>query len=269
MEYTIGEVSAIVSLSRDMIRYYEKHGAIHADRNASNRYRTYDTMEVFWLLEAMVHKSWGIPITEIEEIRKEQYELNTVKFLESEIEIKEREAAYTALLAGRLRRVRDYMSFGSLNIGNYWVERVPASFIFHLVTGRGDEYERISMPEEASRFIFSETNLPFFDSGFTVHGGRVDWEMRIDDSYVRGLRASLPEGFVKIPEATCLCSNIDIGEIGTFDPSVFSVIRKYASSRGYCVKEGAPIRGFILGRGYENGHFRRIVRFCLPLEETE
>ena len=50
--YSIGEVSTLLNLSRDMIRYYEKQGAIRASRGAENNYRRYDSMEVFWLLEA-------------------------------------------------------------------------------------------------------------------------------------------------------------------------------------------------------------------------
>ena len=266
MEYSIGEVSSIVSLSRDMIRYYEKQGAVQSKRNNANGYRFYDTMEVFWLLEAMVHKSWGIPISEIQEIRSEQYAVNTKIFLDDEIRKREWEAEYNALYIERLRKVRDYASFGSLNIGNFWVEQVPASFSFHLVTGRGDEYDRINLPEEASRFIFSDRMLPFFDSGFSVNREKVDWEMRIEENYVRRLGAKFPEGFERHPEEVCLCSNVDMGEIGTFDPSVFRAILEYADEKGYARKEGEPVRGFILGRGYEDGHFRRIVRYFVPLE---
>lgn len=267
MEYTIGEVSAILSLSRDMIRYYEKQGAIRASRNAENRYRTYDTMEVFWLLEAMVHKSWGVPISEIHDIRCDRYTMNTEKFLDGVIRKREEETEYLGLFVKRLKQLRDNTSLSKLNIGNFWIERIPAAYHFHLVAGRGDEYDRIQMPEEASRFIFSEKMLPFFDSGFTVNGDTVDWEMRIEEEYLKALHATLPEGFTKVPEKYCLCSNIDIGEIGSFDTSVFSVIREYASERAYRVPEGEPVRGFILGRGYEDGHFQRIVRFFLPVTE--
>ena len=40
--YSIGEVSTLLNLSRDMIRYYEKQGAIRASRGAENNYRRYD-----------------------------------------------------------------------------------------------------------------------------------------------------------------------------------------------------------------------------------
>ena len=74
MEYSIGEVSNILNLSKDMVRYYEKQGAIKASRNPENNYRTYETMEVFWLLEAVQHKSWGIPISEIAEFDSKVFE---------------------------------------------------------------------------------------------------------------------------------------------------------------------------------------------------
>ena len=45
--YSIGEVSTLLHLSRDMIRYYEKQGAIKASRGTGNNYRKYAPMEVF------------------------------------------------------------------------------------------------------------------------------------------------------------------------------------------------------------------------------
>ena len=268
MEYTIGEVSSLLNLSRDMIRYYEKQGAIRAKRNSENRYRSYDTMELFWLLEAMAHKSWGLPIGEIQGIRQEQYARNTQAFLEEEIEKLERETRFKTLLAERLKQVRDYTALSAVNIGNFWVQRVPACFCCHLVTGRGDEYGQITMSEALSRFVFSERMLPFFDSGFTLNGDRVDWQMRIEESWLRKLSDQLPEGFERYDEALCLCTHVDIGEVGNFDPSIFQAIRGYAAERGYAEKAGASIRGFLLGRGYESGSFRRIVRYFLPLAES-
>ena len=268
MEYTIGEVSSILNLSRDMIRYYEKQGAIRAKRNSDNRYRSYDTMELFWLLEAMEHKSWGLPIGEIQGIRQEQYARNTQTFLEEEIEKLEQEVRFKALLAERLKQVRDYTALSAANIGNFWIEQVPACFCCHLVTGRGDEYERIIMSEELSRFVFSDRMLPFFDSGFTLNQDRVDWQMRMNEGWLRRLGDSLPKGFERYEGALCLCTHVDIGEVGDFDPSVFQALRAYAAERGYATKEDVPIRGFLLGRGYENGCFRRIIRYFLPLTES-
>ena len=104
--YSIGEVSTLLNLSRDMIRYYEKQGAIRASRGAENNYRRYDSMEVFWLLEAMQHKSWGVPISEISGIRNHEYTINTEQFLGEEVRRIRQNIHYQELLAQRLEQLR-------------------------------------------------------------------------------------------------------------------------------------------------------------------
>ena len=151
--YSIGEVSTLLNLSRDMIRYYEKQGAIRASRGAGNNYRRYDSMEVFWLLEAMQHKSWGVPISEISGIRNHEYTINTEQFLGEEVRRIRKNIHYQELLAQRLEQLRLNMLLSMKNIGCFWVEHIPASYSCHLVTGRGDEYERINLSKKLKEMI--------------------------------------------------------------------------------------------------------------------
>ena len=265
MEYSIGEVSELLALSRDMIRYYEKQGAIKSSRNNANNYRHYDDMEFFWLLEAMQHKSWGIPINEISGIRNNKYSYNTEQFLREEAARLREESAYKQVLAQHLELIRRYMLLGLQNIGNFWVDQIQAEYRCHLVRGYGDTYEKISMPSETSQFIFSDRNLPFFYSGLTIGEDYVDWEMTINERYLGILNGSLPDTFYKVPECLCLCTHVDIGEIGQFDLKVFDTIKEYAQSHGYQAVPGAKTRGILLGRGYEDGKFHRIVQVRMPV----
>ena len=263
--YSIGEVSTLLNLSRDMIRYYEKQGAIRASRGAENNYRRYDSMEVFWLLEAMQHKSWGVPISEISGIRNHEYTINTEQFLGEEVRRIRKNIHYQELLAQRLEQLRMNMLLSTKNIGCFWVEQIPASYSCHLVTGRGDEYDRINLSETSSSFIFTDQHLPFIDSALMVENERVEWEMALQDKYADAFKEEMPEDFARVPGGLCLCTHIDIGEIGSFDQEIFSVLPEYAASHGFRVPDGAKIRGIILGRGYENGEFRRIVKIHLPV----
>lgn len=263
--YSIGEVSTLLNLSRDMIRYYEKQGAIRASRGAENNYRRYDSMEVFWLLEAMQHKSWGVPISEISGIRNHEYTINTEHFLGEEVRRIRKNIHYQELLAQRLEQLRMNMLLSTKNIGCFWVEHIPASYSCHLVTGRGDEYDRINLSETSSSFIFTDQHLPFIDSALMVENERVEWEIALQDKYADAFKEEIPEDFVRVPGGLCLCTHIDIGEIGSFDHEVFSVLPEYAASHGFRVPDGARIKGMILGRGYENGEFRRIVKIHLPV----
>ena len=268
MEYSIGEVSSILNLSKDMVRYYERQGAIRANRNPENNYRTYETMEVFWLLEALHYKSWGIPISEIAEIRNNRYDHNTGAFLSRKIEELKAEISYKDLLKGRLENICEQFSLARINVGNFWVRRTPAVWSCHLVTGRGDLYDRISLSVQESGMVFDERSIPFFDSGLTVYNDRIEWEMTILKEYTDSLKITVPESFTFIPEATVLCTNVDIGEIGEFDPTVFEVLPAYARSKGYSIRENVPMRGILLGRGYDDGRFHRVVRLDLPIRES-
>ncbi|MCR4892118.1 MAG: MerR family transcriptional regulator [Lachnospiraceae bacterium] len=268
MEYSIGEVSRILNVSKDMIRYYEKQGAIFASRNQKNNYRSYNTMEVFWLLEALQHKSWGIPIKGIIDIRKNRFEQNTDEFLKEEIERLNEELSYKQVLSKRLEQVREQIAFGKYNVGNFWVKRIPAVWRCPLITGHGDDYDRFSITDKESRIVFNERNTPFFESGLTAYENRVEWEMTILNEYADALGLSLKDGFSFTPEETALCTHIDIGEVGEFDPGVFEVLPAYAASRGYNRKDKAPMRGTLIGRGYDNGRFHRIVRLYLPIEDA-
>ena len=263
--YSIGEVSTLLNLSRDMIRYYEKQGAIKASRGAENNYRRYDPMEVFWLLEAMQHKSWGVPISEIPGIRNHEYTINTEQFLGEEIGRIRADISYRELLAQRLGQLRMNMLLSAKNIGCFWVEQIPAVYCCHFVTGRGDKYERINLSEASSSFIFTNRHLPFVDSALMVEDDRVEWEIGMQDKYAGAFKDEMPEDFMRIPGGLCLCTHIDIGEIGSFDQKIFDVLPEYAASHGFKVPDGARIRGIILGRGYENGEFRRIVKIHLPV----
>lgn len=266
MDYSIGEVADLLNISRDMIRYYEKQGAIRSARNAANNYRSYDEMEVFWLLEAMQHKSWGIPISEISEIRRNEYSWSTERFLGEEASKMKDEASYKELLAERLLELRRYMLLGMRNIGNYWVDHREAEYRCHLVTGHGDEYDRISIAPASSRFVFSDRHMPFVDNALTADGEHINWEMSVREKYVAALPGPVPDSFFHVPEALCLCTNADIGEIGRFDASALAGLREYADRHGYKVRDDQPVRGLLLGRGFEGGRFHRIVRLMLTID---
>ena len=263
--YSIGEVSTLLNLSRDMIRYYEKQGAIRASRVAENNYRRYDSMEIFWLLEAMQHKSWGIPISEISGIRNHEYTIKTEQFLSEEVKRIRADIHYRELLAQRLEQLQMNMLLSTKNIGCFWVEQIPSVYCCHLVTGRGDEYERINLSEKSSAFIFSDQHLPFFDSGLEVENDRVEWEMGVQEKYIEAFETEIPDDFIRIPGGVCLCTHIDIGEIGSFNQEVFHILPEFAAEHGFNVPDGAKIRGILLGRGYESGEFRRIVKVHLPI----
>ena len=73
MDYSIRDVSEILNLSREMIRYYEKNGVISPRRNDENSYRSYSIFDIFMLLDTLQYRSWGIQIKGIQDLRQEDF----------------------------------------------------------------------------------------------------------------------------------------------------------------------------------------------------
>ena len=73
MDYSIRDVSEILNLSREMIRYYEKYGVISPRRNDENNYRSYSTFDIFMLLDTLQYRSWGIQIKGMQDLRQEDF----------------------------------------------------------------------------------------------------------------------------------------------------------------------------------------------------
>lgn len=183
MEYNIKEVSNILNISREMIRYYEKKGMISPKRKEKNNYRSYDTMDIFFLMEAIQYQGWNINIRSIKGLKEENYYDQIVSYLQNYYNELTEDIDYKMLLLKRISQVTDRNKTGRYNLGNYWVKRIPERYFFHVVTGEGDNYERICLLEEMSKVLFSDTNIPFWDVYFEYKNGKEIWGLSVEKRY--------------------------------------------------------------------------------------
>ncbi len=72
MMYEIGQFSALVNLSIDTLRYYEKAGLITPQRSANHR-RVYTAHDVTWINFIKRLKKTGMPIKKIQRYAKLRY----------------------------------------------------------------------------------------------------------------------------------------------------------------------------------------------------
>lgn len=263
--YTIGEVSEILNLSRDMLRYYEKCGVLHSQRNEQSNYRTYSAMDIFWLLEAMQHKNWGIKIKEISRIRSENYTEEAAKFLHAYGQHVCNDINYNTVLLERIISIEERFRLSALNMGNYWIKKIQAHYVCPLVTSDGDHYGPIDILPVYSHLLCNDRIIPFVDNGCIWNENMQSWKLSIDETYVKRLGIDLPSEMEYIPDTDCICTNTDIGGIDAFDKQADQGIRDYGKKYG--ISETRPVGMIFLGRGVEQGKFRRFVEMRLSLKE--
>ena len=263
MKYTIGDVSEALNLSREMIRYYEKNGVLKLSRDSSNNYRTYETMDIFWLLESLQYRSWGVGIKEIQNVRGEDFHLKTADLFSQYAEELEKEILTKTLLKERLEKISVKMRSSFYNLSNIHVEYIPSYYSFHLVNGYGDEYERIDVRKEIRDVFFTSENIGFLDSGILIGDDCQEWIMTIDEKYLNALHIPAAEGMTYEEGGFFLCMNSDIGEIGKMDLSEGKKIQTYADEKGF--RTDGRLRGVLIGRGEVNGTFRRIMEMRMKI----
>lgn len=66
--YSIGEVSAMLRLGIDAIRFYEKKGLVHPQKDKHNKYRVYTMTNILELLDIIYYRELDMSISDITEI---------------------------------------------------------------------------------------------------------------------------------------------------------------------------------------------------------
>ena len=264
MKYSIGDVSEALNLSREMIRYYEKYGVLKLNRDSENNYRTYEIMDIFWLLESLQFRAWGVGIREIQELRSDNFHIRTPQLLESYIDDLDHEIQQKTLLKERLSSLSIKLKQSFYNLGNIWVQYIPSYYSFHLISGNGDSYERINVDKKIKDVYFTPEIFGFLDNGLKWSAETQEWVMQIDEQYVKALGLPVLEGMEYVKGGLYACTNADIGKIGQMNRNAAEPLIDYVNEKKYPCDD--TIRGLLIGRGSVNDSFRRIVEFRMRID---
>lgn len=264
MEYKINELSKVLGLSKEMIRYYEKCGVIKPSRSADNNYRIYSTLDYFSLTEAISLSQFNVNIKDIYDLKNGNFAENVRALYGRFIQDTEAEIQYKTLLRQRAEELVDRMCLGELNKDNFWIKREEPHRMYPLVSSINDEYGRIELPDSAAKWLHSARVLPFCDGVIEFQEERDQWWLSIAESYCAQLQAPDCQEMKHLDGGYCLCAIIDMGEMGTFSSgSARNVIAEMAAKSYRFTGSG---RGKLLGRGNTRDTLHRLIELQMPLE---
>lgn len=263
MEYKIGDVSKILNISDQMIRYYEKLGVITPKRKGDGKYRYYDTMDVFWLYEAMKYKEWDINIAEFKDIINDDF-FDKI-FLKADDFSKqiENKIKKEEMLLNRINEIKKRLVVCKYNLGNFWVEQTSSKYIYYSNIGYGDEYELSPVDTHMKSIIFGKEGISYFDALVKFNEDNEEWCYAIDKDYHDKLGIEDFGQYELLPKQLCLCTIIDMGELGEFNSSCLKKVSDYMNQKGYQMT--SKVFGIIIGRGKVKGKFNRIMQIYAPI----
>lgn len=264
-ELRIGDVSKMLQISDQMIRYYEKKGIIHPKRSEDGKYRIYSMADVFMLIDAIKYKEWGMNLGEIGSmVTGDYYKKVTEKLSEMESRLTN-EIEYKSLYKTRMKQLKKKLRICRYNLGKYIVLEKEASEMFFCSKSDGDKYDRLISDEQMVSQIFDSRNISFFDNCVEFNDEGQTWWYKINKTYYEGLKIKDSGNKKTVPKQLCLCTFVNMGEMGDFTGKLPREINGYIQDNGYNLA-GVP-RGIIIGRGYdESGSFKRMMEIEVPIE---
>ncbi len=263
--YQIGELAGILNISRQMIRYYEECGVIKPERIANNNYRLYSAMDYFALGEAISLSRFGVNIKDISTLKMSDYSAQVIRHFRRFISDTKDEIGYRQLLIRRAEQQIEKTETAAMNIGNTWVKKVPEHILFPLMRSKNDVYGEIVTPDSVISQLNAGESVVFGDGLVEFNEADEFWWISLDAEYADYLKLPLSAECRRIPDQYCLCTVMDMGEIGMFDSDHVRTFADTVLSSGY-IPEG-KLHGLLLGRGKENEQYHRYLEVRMPVKK--
>lgn len=266
----IGEISKILGVRPETIRYYEQEQIVSPQRKKSGTFREYGIWDLFDLLECRRFREMDFSIKDVKLLLKtdnwdELIELLSKKQLEIFAEANQK-----LLLATEMKTLTDRITNASLNIGNYWFKAEPEKIGIHLTERNGRHYADLDtnnfyLQSWLGKHSFVSTYMHVLVKDILEHRDRNEWFLCTSREQFEMLGLLEQETF-HIPEQVYLHTVLDIGGKEDLTLKMLEPVLSYVKNRGIEIDD--YIIGEYLMRCYEGKVFHRYAEIMVPVKKS-
>lgn len=271
MKYKIGDVSRILGISPDLLRYYEKKGIVHPAKDKYNDYRYYEAWDINFLMDSLWYKSFGFPVSHVAEI----IGARTADEIVSDMETKEAEledaAKHMQLLAQQSRRHRLNLEKTKRELGECRIECsseiVRYLHRYNYIYDYSDEFQKLSrqwlkyMPFTQRCFEIA------LDTNGSVAFGDYQWGFSLSMEYAGMFGVEIKPPIVHLPPARSIYTVFSSEGKGKFSSRLLDYTLDYARGNGLEIC-GNP-QGNLLCSVQSNGRLTGFFEVWIPIKETQ
>ncbi|MDD6024208.1 MAG: MerR family transcriptional regulator [Oscillospiraceae bacterium] len=268
MKYKIGDVSKILGISADLLRYYEKKGVVMPMKGKYNDYRYYDFWDINFLMDCLWFKNFGFSIDQVADIVK----FYSTEQLDDLFQTKEDELEATIarcqLLLQRAKEYRDDLKKAHELLGVCDIVESP-EYVRYL-----NRYtDTFDNSPELQKLSHEWLNLlPFTQRCFEIEqdclmsdeGMDYAWGLSLNMEYVNLLHVSLEPPVLHIPKHRCLRSVFKSSGKGNFSPQLIRYMVDYCQANGLIIC--GPARGSLLCSVSEGDALTGFFEVWLPIK---
>ncbi len=273
MKYQINDLSKILGVSPETIRYYEKKGIITPSRDPVSNYRLYDAWDVFSLIDNTLYKKFGFTTKEYEELTFSDNLKTVDSIFEGKIELLEKEIKLKEMVLEWAKVWHSNINKVSLNTGNVWFQQFPDMYFIRVGNQHsGDDIsdlvisiDGMAQQAELMPFIIPTISTNIQKMNYT---GNVTLERGglIQKKYIDALDYKIKGSYTFIPKQIYMVYCTDIGDIGEFDWKMLRDIIMNVKKNKY-ESTGEIYGQFISRTKTKDGKYSRFVEFIIPVNK--
>lgn len=275
-KYRIGDISKLLGIPVQTLRYYEEQGIIHPEKDEKSGYRYYDAWELNSLMDSLYYRSLDFSLKETEQILNEDNREEICrKYTEQEAKILHQIEEYKSKLEAISQKRQQMQTFmGDLN--QFKECQCPGLLFFRhrlkdrfqsaegvedfneLKPGMKEWVERI--PHIEPTFMIPKSSLQEDDKENLKYWW--GWSMPIGEALQEGMEPSSTNEY--LPSCHCVYTVFQAGEEGTFSSAFSGRAYQKVVDKGYVVN-GNPIGRLIL-KEHDKGQYHRYFETWIPVE---
>jgi DNA-binding transcriptional MerR regulator len=235
MRYKIGDVSKILGISPDLLRYYEKKGVVKPVKDQNNDYRYYEPWDINFLIDCLWFKNFGFGLDQVAHMVSScDLEELTGIMAGKETEIEETIRRQELLLRRARQHIREVSQVKSM-IGH--CDLVDAPEVYRYLNRFNSQFDR-SKPLQELTHQWLEY-MPFTHRCFSIQESDLKsaqdnyaWGFSLGMDYVRDLNVPLNEPVVHLPAVPAIHSAFTSSGKGAFSPRHLDFMLDFAEEQG-------------------------------------
>ena len=273
-QYKIGEVSRILNMPVESIRFFEQKGVLAPHKDQSNNYRYYTVWEINRLLDYRKYRELGFSLNEtLEIIRNSDF-----KDFEERLRIKqaeaEAEANYYEMKAIKLRNHLNMLRKISLLTDSYAVVTRPECYYFINRYYNGDSFEFLRAEDTNGDFDEMLRHYTFVENLYRIKQewfqGRKEveqfqWGMTIKKMWADAIGLKISPRMTCAPPVRALHTFIQTRNKIPFSPGLLEPAMEYMEENGYQLS--GDVLGVLVATTQEGGDEIRYMEVWIPIEE--
>lgn len=269
MQYKAKEVSQILNIPIDTLRYFEKIGVIHPQINERNHYRYYEAWDINFIFDYLNYRKMDYSSQEsIQFIRNASLKEQAEKIKEK-IQYYEQKRTYYDLLCQKNNELYHQMTQMKEKLNK--IEICYNEPFYYLVYRHNYDFSK----EKEIHSIKSQwlKHHPFLDNIVFIPNETIQqngeneyyWSLALSSQYFKEFNFQTNEYIHSIPSQLCIKMIIDAKGKGHFHYELLNNAYEYIKKHHFQIN-GNPFGKLLIRNNDENG-FHRYIEFYIPISE--